>query len=110
MTQTPKKPITTPKSIINKISVTCWDTIQILFTPWRIPRIALWCSMSYALFVFSFAVIWVLFVMMYGCLSGVCEPFDDWGDYMSIPVQSFFIFLVIPVAVLFIFGFIMNPF
>ena len=102
MTQTPKETATIPKSITNKISLTCWETIQILFAPWRIPRIALRCSMSYALFIFSFAVIWVLFVIMCGLMGPVGEPYMNWKDYFSVNIVFVFIFFVIPVAVLFV--------
>ena len=102
MTQTPKETITTPESITDKKSVTCWETIQILFAPWRIPRIALRCSMSYASFVSSFALIWVIDVIIYGSISGVGEPYADWKSYFYVCVDRVFIAFIIQVAVLFV--------
>ena len=73
----PKETITNPESMM------VWDTIQVVFAPWMIPRIALRCSMFYAFFVASVVLTWEIAVIVIGYIQGIGEPFMDWGDYFG---------------------------
>lgn len=98
----PKETITNPESITDAKSVTGWETIQVVFAPWMIPRIALRCSMFYALFVSSFILTWEIDVMLHGCLQGIGEPYVDWQHYFfSFSPDIVFLFFVIQTTVLF---------
>lgn len=98
----PKETTTNPESITDEKSMMVWDTIQVVFAPWMIPRIALRCSMFYALFVASFVLTWEIDIIIFGRFQGIGEPYGDWESYFfSFSPGIVFIFFVIQTTVLF---------